>query len=169
MACYGALHNSWPNALLHRTRTTCLNKWTEAGIANGLRFRQTSPVRFNVASVSSNNPLGRPAAGQRHRSLCKRGGLFCDHAQCLRLSFRSACKKLHHPQLHNLLRLDTKHCRVAGDLHPVPEQYVPRGCVLDWTSSGTIVSSTHRRRCGNQVRNLVSTAARDVGSGTPIP
>lgn len=89
------------------------------------RFRQTSPVRFNVSSVSSNNPLGRPAAGQRHRSLCHRGGLFGDHAQCLRLGLRSTCKKFHHPQMNNLLCLDTKHCSVAGDLHPVREQRVP--------------------------------------------
>jgi hypothetical protein len=89
------------------------------------RFRQTSPIRFNVSSVSSNNPLGRPAAGQRHRSLCQRGGLFGDHAQCLRLGLRSTCKKLHHPQMNNLLCLDTKHCSIAGDLHPVREQRVP--------------------------------------------
>ena len=89
------------------------------------RFRQTSPVRFNVSSVSSNNPLGRPAASQRHRSLCHRGGLFGDHAQCLRLGLRSTCKKLHHPQMNNLLCLDTKHCSVAGDLHPIREQRVP--------------------------------------------
>ena len=89
------------------------------------RFRQTSPVRFNVGTVSSNNPLGRSAAGQRHRGLCERGGLFDDHAQCLRLGLRSTCKKLHHPQMNNLLCLDTKHCSVAGDLHPVREQRVP--------------------------------------------
>jgi hypothetical protein len=27
--------------------------------------------------------------------------------------------------MHNLLHLDTKHCSVAADLHPVREQHVP--------------------------------------------
>ena len=99
-------------------------KTDRGGIAKG-RFRQTSPVRFNVGPISPNNPLGRPAASQRHRSLCQRGGFFGDHAQCLRLGLRSTCKKLHHPQMNNLLCLDTKHCSVAGDLHPVREQRVP--------------------------------------------
>ena len=89
------------------------------------RFRQTSPVRFNVGSVSSNNPLGRTTAGQRHRSLGQSGGLFGDHAQCLRLGFRSSRKKFHHPQLHDSLGLDTQHCSVAGDLYPILDQHVP--------------------------------------------
>ena len=124
---YAALHNGPANVYSWH-----LGWFSKQGQSNGqrpgllkARFRQTPPVRFNVGTVSSNNPLGRSAAGQRHRSLCERGGLFGDHPQCLGLGLRSPCKKLHHPQMHNLLCLDTKHCSVAGDLHPVREQRVP--------------------------------------------
>ena len=129
MACYVALHNTSSHiyCIAHRGFLIGLGRKDGKHLSRitGSRFRQTSLVRFNVGSVSSNNPLGRPASGQRHRSLCQSGGLFGDHAQCLRLRFRSARKKLHHPQMHNSLGLDTKHCSVAGDLHPVLEQHVP--------------------------------------------
>ena len=69
---------------------------------------------------------------------------------------RSACKKLHHPQMHNLLRLDTKHCRVAGDLHPVREQHVPSLIICRGrTISASIVRSTQRQRCANQAHPQV--------------
>jgi hypothetical protein len=46
--------------------------------------------------------------------------------------------------MHNLLRLETKHCCVAGDLHPVLEQYVPRGSCAGRTISASLVRSGSR-------------------------